>query len=99
MSYFSKIFNKMYKKISTEIEPTETYAKINVGSRTKWERKRAQRRMTTGRTIVGNKVCKRKATTGKKHSTRACKKGVANGRKQRTHAKKEDLTTIGLGFL
>jgi hypothetical protein len=40
-----------------------------VRSSPKWERKRAQRRMTTGREIMGNKVCKMKAKTGKKHNT------------------------------
>jgi hypothetical protein len=65
----------------------------------KWERKRAQRRMTGGREIMGKKVCKRKVTTGKKHNMRACKKEATAGRKQSTHAEKEDLTTIGLGFL
>jgi hypothetical protein len=48
---------------------------------------------------VGKKACKRKATTGKEHSTRACKKEVTAGRKQSTHAEKEDLTIVGLGFL
>jgi len=70
-----------------------------VGSRPKWKRKCAQRRMTARREIMGKKVCKRKATTGKKHSTRACKKEVIVERKQSMHAEKEDLTTIGLGFL
>jgi hypothetical protein len=55
--------------------------------------------MTARREIMGNKACKRKATTGKKHNMRTCKKEVTVGRKQRTHAAKEVLTTIGLGFL
>jgi hypothetical protein len=69
------------------------------GSRPKCERKRAQRRMTARRAIVGKKACRRKATTGKKHNTCACKKEAKTGRKQQTHAEKEYLTTIGLGFL
>jgi hypothetical protein len=44
-------------------------------------------------------TCKRKATTGKKHSMRACKKEVTSRRKKSTHVEKEDLTTVGLGFL
>jgi hypothetical protein len=72
---------------------------ITVGSRPKWERKHAQRRMTVGREIVGKKACKRKETTSKKHSTRACKKEATDGRKQSTHVEKEDLMTIRLGFL
>jgi hypothetical protein len=72
---------------------------MHVGSRLKWERKCAQRRMTAGREIMGKKVCKRKAITGKKHNTRACRKEATTGRKQRTHVEKEYLTTIGLGFL
>jgi hypothetical protein len=72
---------------------------LDVGSKLKWERKRAQRRMTTGRTIVGKKSCKRKATTGSKYNTCACKKEVKDGGKQSMHAEKEDLTTIGLDFL
>jgi hypothetical protein len=55
--------------------------------------------MVAGRAIVGNKACRRKATTGKKHNMHACKKEVTAGRKQRMHAEKEDLTTIYLGFL
>jgi hypothetical protein len=55
--------------------------------------------MTAGRAIVGKKACKRKETTGKKHSTRACKKEATTRRKKSTHAEKEDLTTVGLGFL
>jgi hypothetical protein len=70
-----------------------------VGSRPKWERKRAQRRMTAGREIMGNKACKRKVTTGKKHSARVCNKEATNERKHSTHAEKEDLNTVGLGFL
>jgi hypothetical protein len=50
--------------------------------------------MIAGRVIVGKKVCRRKATTMRKHSTRACKKEATVGRKQCTHAKKEDLETI-----
>jgi hypothetical protein len=72
---------------------------LNVGNRLKWERKCAQRRMTTGREMVGKKACRRKATTGKKHNTRACNKEATVGRKQQMHAEKEDLTTIELGFL
>jgi hypothetical protein len=73
--------------------------RLIVGSRLKWERNRAQRRMTVGRAIMGKKACRRKATTDKKHSTRACKKEATAGRKKQTHAKKEDLTKVGLGFL
>jgi hypothetical protein len=32
MSYFLKLFNKMYKKIPTEIKPIETSAKITYAS-------------------------------------------------------------------
>jgi hypothetical protein len=70
-----------------------------VGSRAKWERKRAQRRMTAGREIMGNKVCKRKATTGKKHNMCACKEEATAGGKKITHAEKEYLMAVGLGFL
>jgi hypothetical protein len=54
--------------------------------------------MTAARAIVGKKTCKRKATTGKKHNTRACKEEATAGRKKNMHAEK-DLTTVGLGFL
>jgi hypothetical protein len=54
----------------------------------KWGRKRAQRRMIAGREIMGKKACRRKVTTGKKHSTHTCKKEVTNGRKK-THACRE----------
>jgi hypothetical protein len=47
---------------------------------------------------MGKKSCRRKATTGKKHSKRSCKKEVTTGRKQQMHSKKEDLTTVNLGF-
>jgi hypothetical protein len=55
--------------------------------------------MTVGREIMGKKACKRKATTGKKHIMHTCKKEVTAGRKQSMHAEKEDLMTVGLGFL
>jgi hypothetical protein len=71
----------------------------DVGSKPKWERKRAQRRMIAGREIMGKKACKRKVTTSKKHNTCSCNKEATTGRKQSTHALKEDLTRIGLGFL
>jgi hypothetical protein len=67
---------------------------VIVGSRPKWGRKRAQRKMIDGREIVGNKECMRKETIGKKHSTCTCKKAATYGRKKHTHAEKEDLTTI-----
>ena len=57
-----------------------------VGSRPKWERKCARRRMTAGRAIVGKKACKRKVKTGKKHNTCACKEEATAGRKQNMHA-------------
>jgi hypothetical protein len=69
-----------------------------VSSRSKWERKHEERRMIAGREIVGNKVCKRKDTTSRKHSTCACKNQVTTGRKKRTHAEKEDLMKVGLWF-
>jgi hypothetical protein len=72
---------------------------MNFGSLSKWERKHAQRIMTVRRKIVVKKACKRKVTTGKKHIMCACKKEETNGRKKSTHAEKEDLTTVGLGFL
>ena len=55
--------------------------------------------MIAGREIMGKKVCKRKEKTSKKHNSHACKKEATDRRKQRMHANKEDLTTIGLGFL
>jgi hypothetical protein len=54
--------------------------------------------MTAGRTIVGKKACKGKATTGRKYNTRACKKEATAGGKKRMHVEKEDLMTVGLGF-
>jgi hypothetical protein len=55
--------------------------------------------MIVGREIVGKKACKRKVTIGKKHSTHAWKKEAMARRKKSMHAEKEDLTTVGLGFL
>jgi hypothetical protein len=55
--------------------------------------------MTIGREIMGKKACRRKATTGKKHSMPTCKKEMTAGRKQRTHAEKEYLMIVELGFL
>jgi hypothetical protein len=58
---------------TTDYCHSKGFREIIVGSRPKWERKCARRRMTTGRAIVGKKACKRKEITGKKHRTRACK--------------------------
>jgi hypothetical protein len=53
-----------------------------VGSKPKWERRRARRRTTAGREIMGKKACRRKVRTRKKHNTHTCKKEATTGRKQ-----------------
>jgi hypothetical protein len=55
--------------------------------------------MTVEREIMGKKACRRKATTGKKHSMHACKKEAKVSRKKSTHVEKEYLMIVGLGFL